>query len=82
MRAIGYQHTGSIDRPDALLDIELPYPIASGHDVLVEVKAVSVNPVDTKMRSRRPAKPGEYEVWVTMPQVSCKQWEQTSRDSR
>ncbi|NCT48388.1 MAG: zinc-binding alcohol dehydrogenase family protein, partial [Paraglaciecola sp.] len=37
MRAIGYQHTGSIDRPDALLDIELPYPIASGHDVLVEV---------------------------------------------
>ncbi|NCP64536.1 MAG: zinc-binding alcohol dehydrogenase family protein [Paraglaciecola sp.] len=62
MRAIGYQHTGSIDRPDALLDIELPYPIASGHDVLVEVKAVSVNPVDTKMRSRRPAKPGEYEV--------------------
>ncbi|NCT48429.1 MAG: zinc-binding alcohol dehydrogenase family protein, partial [Paraglaciecola sp.] len=39
-----------------------PYPIASGHDVLVEVKAVSVNPVDTKMRSRRPAKPGEYEV--------------------
>jgi NADPH:quinone reductase len=62
MRAIGYQHTGSIDRLDALVDIVLADPVASAHDVLVAVKAVSVNPVDTKMRVRRAAKPGEYEV--------------------
>lgn len=26
-------------------------PVASGHDLLVEVKAISVNPVDTKVRA-------------------------------
>ncbi len=36
---------------DALTDIDLPQPHASGHDLLVEVKAVSVNPVDTKVRA-------------------------------
>ncbi|ANR80822.1 NADPH:quinone reductase [Kosakonia sacchari] len=36
---------------DFLTDIELPQPTASGHDLLVEVKAVSVNPVDTKVRA-------------------------------
>ena len=50
MRAIGYQEPGAIDRDDALLDIELPMPVATGRDLLVEVKAVSVNPVDTKIR--------------------------------
>ncbi|WP_044173077.1 zinc-binding alcohol dehydrogenase family protein [Phytobacter massiliensis] len=34
-----------------LSDIELPTPIAEGHDLLVEVKAISVNPVDTKVRA-------------------------------
>lgn len=36
---------------DFLTDIELPTPVATGHDLLVEVKAVSVNPVDTKVRA-------------------------------
>ncbi len=55
MRAIGYHEPGGIDRDDALLDIELPMPEASGRDLLVAVKAVSVNPVDTKIRrSARP----------------------------
>jgi zinc-binding alcohol dehydrogenase family protein len=51
MRAIAYKQAGSIDRPDSLLDIELADPIASGHDLLVEVRAVSVNPVDVKVRA-------------------------------
>lgn len=34
-----------------LSDIDLPQPQASGHDLLVEVKAISVNPVDTKVRA-------------------------------
>lgn len=50
MRAIAYREAGSIDRPGALIDTELPDPVASGRDLLVEVKAVSVNPVDTKIR--------------------------------
>ena len=53
MRAIGYQQTGTIDREDALVDIELPMPKAEGRDLLVEVKAVSVNPIDVKVRSGR-----------------------------
>ena len=50
MRAIGYREPGGIDRDDALLDIDLPMPDATGRDLLVAVKAVSVNPVDTKIR--------------------------------
>ncbi len=50
MKAIGYRQSGPIDRPGALIDLELPTPEAARRDLLVEVKAVSVNPVDTKVR--------------------------------
>ncbi|MDY0922692.1 zinc-binding alcohol dehydrogenase family protein [Leclercia sp. CFBP8987] len=36
---------------DALHEIKLPKPTATGHDLLIEVKAISVNPVDTKVRA-------------------------------
>ncbi|MET0241715.1 MAG: zinc-binding alcohol dehydrogenase family protein [Sphingobium sp.] len=51
MRAIGYLTPGPVDRPDALIDLNLPRPEPEGHDILVAVEAVSVNPVDTKVRS-------------------------------
>lgn len=55
MKAIGYKTPGAIDRVDALEDIELPRPVPTGRDLLVAVRAVSVNPVDTKVRrSARP----------------------------
>lgn len=50
MKAIAYRSSLPVDHPDALLDIELPAPVATGRDLLVEVKAISVNPVDTKIR--------------------------------
>jgi len=50
MKAVGYKQAGPINRPESLSDIELPLPVASGRDLLVEVAAVSVNPVDTKIR--------------------------------
>lgn len=51
MKAIVYtQHGLPIDDPQALVDTELPMPLAGPHDLLVEVRAVSVNPVDTKIR--------------------------------
>lgn len=50
MRAVGYRDPGPIDREDSLVDIELPKPAPAGRDLLVEVKAVSVNPVDYKVR--------------------------------
>ena len=43
--------TVPIDDPESLLDVELPLLVASGHDLLLRVEAVSVNPVDTKVRS-------------------------------
>lgn len=53
MKAVGYRETGSIDRVDALIDFETEKPTPLDRDLLVKVKAVSVNPVDTKIRQRR-----------------------------
>ena len=50
MKAIAYFHSLPISDPNALQDIELPAPVAGPRDLLVEVKAISVNPVDTKVR--------------------------------
>ncbi|SCM77451.1 putative zinc-dependent alcohol dehydrogenase protein [uncultured Pleomorphomonas sp.] len=62
MKAVVYRQVGAIDRPDALLDVELPTPVATGRDLLVEVAAVSVNPVDTKVRASAAPAPGEPKV--------------------
>jgi NADPH2:quinone reductase len=51
MHAVGYEHAGLIDRDDALIDLDLPEPVALGRDLLVEVRAVSVNPVDVLIRA-------------------------------
>jgi zinc-binding alcohol dehydrogenase family protein len=53
MKAVGLYRYLPVDHPEALLDLELEAPVARAHDLLVEVKAVSVNPVDYKMRSPR-----------------------------
>ncbi|TCN43487.1 zinc-binding alcohol dehydrogenase family protein [Shinella granuli] len=62
MRAIGYENPQSIDATTALVDIDLPRPEPTGRDILVEVKAVSVNPVDTKIRASAKAEPGQWRV--------------------
>ena len=54
MKAVGYTQAGPIDRPDALIDFETETPNATGCDLLVRVDAVSVNPVDFKIRMNRP----------------------------
>ena len=62
MKAIGYYHAGTIDREDALLDLELDAPSPGSRDLLVRVKAISVNPVDTKMRAASKPKDGSAKV--------------------
>ena len=62
MKAIGYQKSLPIENELSLQDFELETPTAHGHDILVEVKAVSVNPVDFKIRQAMPAAEGEYKV--------------------
>ena len=57
MRAVAAHAPLPIDEAAALSDIELPKPAPSGRDLLVEVRAISVNPVDTKVRMR-PMPPG------------------------
>jgi len=51
MKAIGFTSPGSIDRDDALIDIDIPAPQPGPHDLLVRIKAISVNPADTKVRA-------------------------------
>ncbi len=62
MKAIGYLQASPIDHSDALVDIELPTPQASGRDLLVKVKAVSVNPVDTKIRAAVSPEASQYKI--------------------
>ncbi len=51
MRTIGLYQYLPIEDNNSLQDIEVPTPETSGHDLLVAVKAISVNPVDTKIRA-------------------------------
>lgn len=62
MRAIGYQTSLPADDSRSLSDIELPRPVPSGRDLLVEVRAVSVNPVDTKIRRNVQPEAGQWKV--------------------
>jgi len=62
MRAVGYQASLPISDPASLQDIDLPKPTVSGRDLLVAVKAISVNPVDTKVRMRAVPEPGGWMV--------------------
>ena len=62
MKAVGYQQSLPISEPQSLVDFTLPEPVATGTDILVEVKAISVNPVDTKVRMRAAPEQGEYKV--------------------
>ncbi|MDH4093910.1 MAG: zinc-binding alcohol dehydrogenase family protein [Betaproteobacteria bacterium] len=61
MKAIGHYKYLPIDDPESLVDVQIDAPKPEGRDLLVEVKAVSVNPVDTKRRAAGP-KPGELKI--------------------
>ena len=65
MKAVGYTQSLPSSDPHSLEDLQLPAPDAStltGRDLLVRVLAVSVNPVDTKVRKNRAPQPGQPEV--------------------
>jgi zinc-binding alcohol dehydrogenase family protein len=52
MKAIGYRKTGPIDAPDSLVELDVAKPEIGPCDLLVEVRGISVNPVDVKVRTR------------------------------
>ncbi len=62
MKAVAYLQPGALDRKDALLDVDLPLPAPGPRDLRVRVAAVSVNPVDTKIRKTRAPQPERPEV--------------------
>ncbi|MBY5836919.1 zinc-binding alcohol dehydrogenase family protein [Rhizobium leguminosarum] len=62
MRAVAYKTPQPISAETSLIDVELPMPEAGGHDLLVEIKAVSVNPVDVKVRAHSAPPAGELKV--------------------
>ena len=51
MKAIGYNQAGPISAPDSLIEFEAEKPKLDPHDLLVEVRGISVNPVDVKVRA-------------------------------
>ncbi|NOU11327.1 MAG: alcohol dehydrogenase catalytic domain-containing protein [Nitrospira sp.] len=58
MKVLGYTQAHSLDQFN-LQPMELPDPIPSGQDLLVEVKAVGLNPIDYKVRTRRSGSAGQ-----------------------
>ncbi|MBH3427496.1 zinc-binding alcohol dehydrogenase family protein [Pseudomonas alkylphenolica] len=62
MKAIAYYHSLPITDPASLQDIDLPTPVPGPRDLLVEVRAISVNPVDTKVRNNVQPEAGAAKV--------------------
>lgn len=50
MKAVAYYQSLPAEHPEALQEVQLDAPSPGPHDLLVEVRAISVNPVDTKIR--------------------------------
>ena len=67
MKAIAYYQSLPAEQTESLQDVQLPEPKPGPHDLLVEVRAISVNPVDTKIRSHVAPQDGEAKVlgWDT-----------------
>jgi zinc-binding alcohol dehydrogenase family protein len=51
MKAIALTRYLPISDPESLVDVTLAKPVPLGRDLLVRVEAISVNPVDTKVRA-------------------------------
>ncbi|WPC04465.1 zinc-binding alcohol dehydrogenase family protein [Pseudomonas benzenivorans] len=62
MKAIAYYQSLPAEQTESLQDVRLPEPKPGPHDLLVEVRAISVNPVDTKIRSHVAPQDGEAKV--------------------
>jgi zinc-binding alcohol dehydrogenase family protein len=71
MKAIGYTRSLPINDPLSLNDIELEQPVAYGHDLLVQVKSIAVNPVDYKIRQNVSVENGQFKVlgWDAVGEV-------------
>ena len=62
MKAVGYTKSRAIEDAESLVDFEAPKPEPKARDIRVAVKAVSVNPVDTKVRKRAAPPEGDTKI--------------------
>ncbi len=58
MKAIGLTRNLPVTSPECLMDLEIPKPAPGPRDLLVRIEAVSVNPIDTKIRMNKAPKKG------------------------
>lgn len=71
MKAVGYKNAAPLAAGDALIDIELEQPVATGRDLLINVRAIGVNPVDFKIRQTMSSSNDSYKVlgWDAVGEV-------------
>ncbi|MFV2057680.1 MAG: zinc-binding alcohol dehydrogenase family protein [Thiohalomonadales bacterium] len=62
MRAIAYYKSLPISDSNALVDIDIDPPSLSARDLLVKIEAISVNPVDTKIRTKVSPSNSEFKI--------------------
>lgn len=62
MKAIGYRTSLPLTANEALIDFEAPSPTPGPNDLVVAVRAVSVNPVDVKLRAKAAPAAGETRI--------------------
>ncbi len=62
MKAVAYTHSLPISDPLSLQDVQLCEPTPGPRDLLVEVRAIAVNPVDTKIRRNVAPEAGQTKV--------------------
>ena len=62
MRAVGFTESLPITDANALVDLDIPTPTPGPRDLIVHVNAISVNPVDAKMRKRTKPAPGVPQI--------------------
>lgn len=62
MKAVAQFRNLPVSDPDSLVDLDLPDPVPGDRDLRVRVRAVSVNPVDTKVRANVPVPEGQPRV--------------------
>lgn len=59
MRAIAHRRPGPIDGDGSLVEVDLADPVPGPGDLLVDIRAVSVNPADVKVRAGVPLQSGK-----------------------
>jgi zinc-binding alcohol dehydrogenase family protein len=62
MKAVGYRKSLPVDHAESLIDFEIAKPEPRGRDIRIAVKAISVNPVDYKVRKRAAPPEGETKI--------------------